>query len=157
LSPPLPEHLFERADATAANPMARQTDLRRAISDAYYGLFHFTLTAATDMVVGETERSTARYSWVYRSIDHSRLRTLCSNLSGTNPKNVPIPPGGFGPIAEFARLTGNLYLQRILADYDPSENFTSEEATVAVSNARQAIKWFKEGTSKRNVSNFIAH
>ena len=55
---PNPEHLFEQAERlveplpSEAEP--RQTDLRRALSAAYYGLFHFTLAAATDMFFGET-------------------------------------------------------------------------------------------------------
>jgi len=32
LPPPLPEHLFEQAQALAVAPQARQADLRRAIS-----------------------------------------------------------------------------------------------------------------------------
>jgi hypothetical protein len=39
--PPLPEHLFEQADGLTAAVESRPTDLRRAISNAYYGLFHF--------------------------------------------------------------------------------------------------------------------
>jgi uncharacterized protein (UPF0332 family) len=145
LPPPDCEHLFEQADALAAQ--ARQTDLRRAVSAAYYGVFHFALTAAADMVVGVGNRSTARYALVYRSVDHLRLRALCTQLSGTSPHPAlqPYePPGTFGPIADFARVTGNLYEQRILADYDPSSNLTTNEVTVAISDAREAIKWFKQ-------------
>jgi hypothetical protein len=48
--PPLdPEELLEQARRLAAEPT--QADLRRAISAAYYGLFHFFLTAAADMIV----------------------------------------------------------------------------------------------------------
>jgi uncharacterized protein (UPF0332 family) len=147
LPPPDPEHLFEQADALAARPQARQTDLRRAVSAAYYGAFHFTLTAAADMVVGASNQSTARYALVYRSVDHSRLRALCSQLGGTKPQNVPLAPsGGFGMIADFARITANLYELRNLADYDPARNFTPNGAKVAISDAREAIKWFQQGT-----------
>src|SRR6266581_674546 len=110
--------------------------MRRAISSAYYGLFHFTLTAAADMVVGPDDRSNARYRLVYRSVDHSRLRALNSQLSGTISQNLPFaPPDGFGEIAGFARVTGHLYELRNLADYDPSRDFTLDEARAAVSDA----------------------
>jgi hypothetical protein len=132
----------------AARP--HEEDWRRAISAAYSGLFHFTLTAAADLVVGADERSSARYSLVYRSVDHSRLRTLCSQLSGTKPQNLPlVPSGGFGTIADFARIAGNLYELRNLADYDPSRNFTPDEAKLAISDARQAITWFQQGTKEQ--------
>jgi hypothetical protein len=123
----------------AAGTEARQTDLRRAISAAYYGLFHFTLTAAADMILGSSDRGSARYALVYRTVDHSRLRALCTQLQGTHPKNLPFEPlGGFGSVADFARIAGNLQELRNLADYDPSQDITPDDARVAVSDARQA-------------------
>jgi hypothetical protein len=147
--PPLPEHLFEQADGltTAVDP--RQTDLRRAISNAYYGLFHFALTAAADMVVGAAERATPRYTLVYRSVDHARLRTLCVQVRATNPQTALVPVGGFERIADFARITFNLCELRSLADYDPSRLFTREEARLAVSDAREAIKMFHQGSEEQ--------
>jgi hypothetical protein len=50
-----PEHLFEQADRLViplpSEQEPRETDLRRAVSIAYYGVFHFTMTAAVDMFV----------------------------------------------------------------------------------------------------------
>jgi uncharacterized protein (UPF0332 family) len=145
--PPLPEHFFEQADRLTTTVGLRQTDLRRAISNAYYGLFHFALTAAADMVLGAAEQTTPRYALVYRSVDHARLRALCVQVSATNPQNVAlVPVGGFGKIADFARITFNLYELRSLADYDPSRSFTCDEARVAISEAREAIKMFQQGS-----------
>jgi hypothetical protein len=62
VSPPRFEDLFEQADVLVAR--GDQADLRRAISTAYYGLFHFALTEAADLVVGKDDRSSARYSLV---------------------------------------------------------------------------------------------
>ena len=103
------------------------------------------------MVVGAAgKQSTPRYSLVYRSVDHSRLRALCSQLSTTKPQNLPlVPSGGFGTIADFARIAGHLYELRNLADYDPSRHFTPDEARVAISDAREAIKWFQRGTAEQ--------
>jgi uncharacterized protein (UPF0332 family) len=146
LPPPLPEHFFEQADGLAAHHQARLVDLRRAISAAYYGLFHFTLAAAANMIVGEAERSPARYSLVYRSVEHSRLRGLCKKLSATEPDLPLAPSGGFGKVAEFARVAGNLSELRNVADYEPLRDFTREDALFAISEAREAIKWFQQGT-----------
>jgi hypothetical protein len=73
---PDPDHLFDQADRLAGRltvPPAsetepRQTDLRRAISAAYYALFHFTLAAASDLFVGRDKRSTPEYRMTYRSV-----------------------------------------------------------------------------------------
>jgi hypothetical protein len=147
--PPVPEHLFEQANSLTTDG-ARPTDLRRAISNAYYALFHVVLTAATDMIIGADQRATPRYSLVYRSVDHSQLRNLCARVSATNPQNVAlIPAGGFGRVADFARITFNLHELRNRADYDPSIEFTLDEARVAVSEAEQAVKWFGEGSAEQ--------
>jgi hypothetical protein len=69
-----PSELLRQADALARSAGATQADLRRAISTAYYVVFHFCLSAAADMVCGIASRSTARYSLVYRSVDHKTLK-----------------------------------------------------------------------------------
>jgi hypothetical protein len=148
--PPDPDEYLQQADGLAGRRAASQADFRRAISAAYYALFHFCMTAAADMVVGAMGRSTSAYSFVYRSVDRKTLRSLCAQLSQTTPQNVPIvPSNGFGTIADFARLTVSLQGQRHLADYDPSRNFTVVEAKLAISEARQAIAWFKSGAAEQ--------
>jgi hypothetical protein len=135
---------LQQADALAAKAGATQADLRRAISTAYYAVFHFCLTAAADMVLGTASRTASAYSVIYRSVDHKTLRGLCTQLAQTKPQNVAITPSkGFGKMADFARVTANLYGQRLMADYDPSPSVNDVEAKVAVSEARQAITWFK--------------
>jgi hypothetical protein len=134
----------------AAKAGATQADLRRAISAAYYAIFHFTMTGAAEMFCGAADHSPSAYSVVYRSIDHKALRGLCAQLSQSKPQNVAIVPSkGFGAIADFARLTANLQAQRHLADYDPSLSFTDVGAKVAISDARQAITWFKSGDEEQ--------
>ena len=54
-----------------------------------------------------------------------------------------------GKIAEFARVAINLQELRQFADYDPSHHFTPDEAKVAISEAQEAIKWFREGTTEQ--------
>jgi hypothetical protein len=142
--PPDPDEYLQQAEGLAGNPSATQADFRRAISTAYYAIFHFCLTAAADIIVGMESRLTPAYRLVYRSVDHRTLRGLCGQLSQTSPQNVAIIPStGFGKIADFARVTANLQEQRIMADYDPFLSFTDVGAILAISEARQAIDWFK--------------
>ena len=90
---------------------------------------------------------------VYRSVDHSRLRALNSQLSGTKPQNLPFAPSdGFGDITGFARIAVHLYELRNLADYDPSRDFTFDDARGAISEARQAITWFQQGTEEQKLA-----
>ena len=148
MPPPVPEHLLEQADRLVKDQ--RSTDLRRALSNAYYAVFHFVLTAAADMVVGAEQRTSDSYNLVYQSVEHARLRDFCEEVNKTKPQKVAFTPlGGFGSIAEFAGITLNLYELGIRADYDPSIAFSVSGAIIAVSSARQAISLFEEASAER--------
>ena len=57
MSVPDPDHLLDQADrliASTGGGTARQVDLRRAISNAYYALFHAVTAQAVDDLVGST-------------------------------------------------------------------------------------------------------
>jgi hypothetical protein len=77
-----PDHLFEQADKlvgpSAGRP--RQVDVRRAISAAYYAIFHAIITAAVDQFIGITNRDQSRYGLVYRSVNHAWFRDLCKEV-----------------------------------------------------------------------------
>ncbi len=146
---PNPDHLFQQAEKLVAPPSAgppRQVDLRRAISAAYYGIFHFCLTAAADEFVGVTQRATSRYALVYRSIDHRTLKDLCAEARKSTPpvKYRPyFPFGGFDSnIQDFSTVTIDLQEKRHLADYDPQSRFRTSDAKLAVGSARSAVHRF---------------
>ena len=135
-----------------AAPYPNQTDLRRAMSAAYYGVFHFILTAAADMAIQDPSRSSVEYSLAYRSIDHKRFKALCSKLKGSRPSNdiLPYAPdGSFGEVADFARLAGNLVELRNFADYDPSRDSTLDDVRTAISEARQAVEKFLKASAEQ--------
>jgi uncharacterized protein (UPF0332 family) len=144
-----PSHLFEQAEKLVAAPPAgppRQVDLRRAISSAYYGVFHATLTAAADEFVGRTNRSDARYALIYRSIDHRMLKQVCSEAQKQLPSRpfVPyFPKSGLGPhIQAFAAAVINLQEKRNSADYDPLVRFSTADAKLLIEEARTALERF---------------
>jgi hypothetical protein len=151
-----PEHLFEQAGRLVVSPSAgppRQVDLRRAISAAYYGLFHAILTAAADQFVGVSKRSTSQYSLVYRSLDHRKLRDICADVKKQNlPPRLArhAPPNGFGPdIEAFAAAVLELQEQRHHADYDPSIRIKSSDAVSAINSARSALRRFARADSPK--------
>jgi hypothetical protein len=97
-----PLHLLEQADvlmrAQGGGP-PRQANLRRAISSAYYAVFHAIATAAADAFVGRAHRRAPRYALAYRHIEHKRLKDVCEGLAkqtvvGKYARHQP--PGGFG-------------------------------------------------------------
>jgi uncharacterized protein (UPF0332 family) len=151
-----PNHLFEQAERLVSQQSAgppRQVDIRRAISAAYYGVFHFTLAKAADQVVGATKRNTSPYGLVYRSVDHGALRTLCEEIkkSTLRPKYLRhAPSNGFGQnIRAFAAALLELQEKRHAADYDPLIRVKRSDAILAVRMARAALRRFDRANSRR--------
>jgi uncharacterized protein (UPF0332 family) len=150
MSVPDPDHLLEQADRLIASTgagTARQVDLRRAISNAYYALFHAVVAEAADDLVGRTHRPTPRYMLVYRSVDHRRLRKLCEDIA---KQNLPDrysrfePEGGFGPDLQFfAKALVELQDSRHQADYDPLFRATRSNAARIVQRGRDALQRFR--------------
>jgi hypothetical protein len=140
--------LFRHADELIKNHRD-DTDLSRAVSAAYYGLFHFVLTAVANWLVGPGNRKGALHEMVYTSIDHKALVDLCADCLKLTPseKVKPyIPTGGFGTVGDFARVAVSLYGQRILADYDRTTQFNAGDTRLALDNARSAVRYFERAT-----------
>jgi hypothetical protein len=145
-----PDHLFDQADRLITPSPAgppRQVDLRRAISAAYYGIFHAVLIAAADQYVGVTKRTTGQYTLVYRSVAHRWLRDLCDDVRKAKlPAKYTryAPPSGFGAnLKAFASAAVDLQEKRHSADYDPFIRVKSSDAILAVSTARAAKQRFE--------------
>ena len=147
-----PDHLFDQADRLAAAPASgrpRQVDLRRAISSAYYGVFHFVMAALADEFVGVSQRSSNRYGLVYRSLDHWTLKDICGDIVKQTPPHryTPyLPTDGFGAdIQAFATATIGLQERRHRADYNPEPQFQTFEATFAIGSASLYVP-LRQGT-----------
>lgn len=143
---PNPEHLFEQALKLSAAPPAgapRQTDLRRAISAAYYAVFHTASTAAADEFVGITNRTSPEYALVYRSIEHRNLRELSEEVLKAQPRAKYakfLPKAGFdAQIKSFATAVIELQEKRHTADYDPQLRVRRSDALLAIGTARAAV------------------
>jgi uncharacterized protein (UPF0332 family) len=142
-----PEHLLDQAGKLITPPPAgppRQVDLRRAVSVAYYAVFHATLSAAADLYVGATKRTTNQYALVYRSVDHRELRDIASKMiaPALSSKLLPYSPsGGFdADIKAFAQAVVDLQEQRHDADYNPSVRLRTTDAVLAIDLAREALR-----------------
>lgn len=100
----------------------RQADLRRAVSAAYYALFHALAHCGADMLAGSSSVRRNQTGWqrIYRSLEHGTTRSRLNNQSGMN---------GFPrEIQDFGQFFVDLQLQRHRADYDPTASF--DRATV---------------------------
>lgn len=153
---PNPDHFFEQAARlveSSARGAPRQVDIRRAISAAYYGVFHFLSQKAADQFVGSTpqQRASAVYALVYRGIDHRTLRELCEDVQKTtlpNKLKTYAARGDFDQtLKDFARSVVELQEKRHGADYDPSLKFKSSDVNLLIATARTAIQRFAAAPS----------
>jgi hypothetical protein len=146
---PDPDSLLIQAETLIKNHKD-ETDLRRAVSAAYYAVFHYALRAAADLTVGVPNRGTSNYELAYCGVEHKRFKDLCNQIAGGKPSGAvlsysPPEPEHFGHVANFARLGPNLQEERHHADYHPAQRFDNFRGEQAVSNARNAIKEFEMG------------
>lgn len=56
---------------------ATQAHLRRAVSTAYYAVFHAVLLAGAARFIGPDKTDTPGYSILYRSFAHGRIKAIC--------------------------------------------------------------------------------
>jgi hypothetical protein len=148
-----PDHLLDQAErltAPAGVGAPRQADLRRAISAAYYGVFHAVATEAADEFVGRTQRDSSRYALVYRSVGHRRLREVCDDVvKSTAPSKYLkyLPRDGLGPdLVAVAAAIGELQERRHSADYDSLFRAKTSDADLAVATARNALSHFRNAS-----------
>ena len=118
------------------NTQPLQDSLRRAISTAYYAMFHALASSNADCLVGTPQDSLTEYAWsrIYRGLSHNAAR-----------RNLLQSRGLFSPqIEHFAGRFAQLQDQRHTADYDPNVTFTLSETIAWIGAAEEAIEGFMQ-------------
>ncbi len=130
------------ADFEAGAP-ASDSRVRRAISTAYYAVFHAALAAAAERFMGGDAKGSSGYGLLYRGFEHRRMKDICEAVTRTTPRakyraalgRVKLHPNLYTFCNEFV----GLQQLRHLADYDPQATFFQEDALAAVASAKQAV------------------
>jgi len=123
----------------------KQVALRRAVSAAYYALFHAFLRAAADDLVGKTTRArrSPAYRLLYRAFEHSAVRRACTEVTKAKLSAKYAEASGLQHFPEMIQVAarGLLLLQnkRHSADYDPYLRLSKSDARVALLIAEFAI------------------
>lgn len=131
--------------ASVLNPPS-EAQLRRAVSTAYYAVFHKVVRAGAERLMGSGSQNTAGYGLIYRSFNHGRMKSICealnvARLSKTLQQQLGrtvVSPEMRGFAAAFATLQE----ARHLADYDPSIRLILSDATDFVEAAEAAMATF---------------
>lgn len=126
----------------------KQANLRRAVSAAYYAVFHFLTDQACRSLI-DTQQSNAPYRQVLaRGFEHGNMKQACLAFGGgTLPKAVTrgLPSDFIVPanIRNVAQTFLELQEWRHFADYDLTRNFTRAEVLTLVQESDQAIFKFQ--------------
>jgi len=122
---PDPADLLNVARLLAGGPPdATDAQLRRAVSTAYYAVFHKILRMAAHRFVGEAQGQTAAYRMIYRGFDHGRVNEVCQAIDKPMmSKAFKESLGKSGVSLEMRRFANAFCVlrdARHLADYDPT-------------------------------------
>jgi uncharacterized protein (UPF0332 family) len=115
---------------------------RRAVSGAYYALFHCVARESADLLIGGYSANRSQEAWpqVYRALEHAACKERCKNKDMVKR----FPKG----IEDFAGMFVTLQDQRHAADYDPFATFSKSSVEADIILAGQAIKDFKAESIK---------
>ncbi len=126
----------------------QQMQLRKAISSAYYAMFHALAMSNADTLIGASPRFRGLPAWTltYRALDHGFARgQINRGLAGFAVE-----------IEEFGNTFVDLQSWRHLADYDPTAEFTRADTLRLINQAEAAIIAFETAdATERKV--FAAH
>jgi uncharacterized protein (UPF0332 family) len=117
----------------------KQANLRRAVSSAYYALFHLLTSEASGLYAVETGLA-AR---INRTLNHGEMKKVSQSIANHKlPKALSPPGGGYVTPADVRTVADafvNLQQARHEADYDLSRTFTRKEALMFMQTAHQAF------------------
>ena len=143
------EHLLEQADrlARAGTGRPRESDLRRAVSAAYYAVFHHRVQAATRRAMGTSGEVRGLRGVLARGYSHQAFREISQKFGGdvgcwpawmreaVDGTGFVIPPG----LRESCRLFVVLQIRRHAADYDPVWRTDRTRVLGLIADARRSI------------------
>jgi hypothetical protein len=125
---------------------ASEAALRRAVSTAYYAVFHHLLRAAVRRFVGPAGEASAAYGILYRGFDHRRIREVCEALDSErlSPRYTSKlrRTAMSKEIRDFSDAFPTIQEQRQLADYDPAASFIPAQVATLIDEVEVAISSF---------------
>lgn len=155
------EALLSVADTLAQLDDRSTAARRRAVSTAYYALFHGLIAEAVARTVGDDpERDEDRYTYS-RWYAHGEMRTVSQWVirlarGESVPNGIPIllgnPPRD---LVELARAFIQLQEARHEADYDHTANLAEADARAAIATAREALARLSYLADTRTQANYL--
>ena len=134
-----PDNLIATA-RTLFNAASQETDaeqaqahLKRAVSTAYYAMFHAVCANAAALLTGADSEPATAAAWLqaYRGPEHTHVRSQCRNagLMGSFPPEI----------RNFAQNIVQIQSHRNQADYNPLSDFSLSDVSEIIDDAERAI------------------
>jgi uncharacterized protein (UPF0332 family) len=136
----LPDDLLEQAHHLARLDRTRpkQANLRRAVSSAYYALFHLLVSAGIGYWKIERQRSAFA-----RSFEHRKMKGVCKNK---------YPNADLQAVAD---AFVELQQARHSADYDYAKAFTRVEALAHINTVKNAFQQWSRINDRDFAQDFL--
>ena len=137
----------------------RQASLRRAVSGAYYALFHLLVDEATRPMFSGQGRASIR-PIAGRAFHHATMKALARQFAtrgepaklGPALNGQPVQPA----LADFANTFQDLQQARHEADYDLSRRFTRLEVRAFIALAERAFDDWRAVRGSLQADTFLA-
>lgn len=122
----------------------KQASLRRAISAAYYSLFHLLAEAAASAMLGGVDAADLR-AIMRRAFQHTSMKKAAQGIGARNPAEPwkSLLPTPSSQLQLVARTFVDLQQARHEADYDPARRFARTEAVDLVERVENATAAWK--------------
>ena len=119
---------------------------RRAVSTAYYAVFHALAKSCANTLLPSVDRNSDAYQRVYRALDHGPLKAAFAG--GAGPLKDRKPPKKIGEVVT------QLQSERHRADYmPPRKNFFSpNQAETLIQRARKTVTEIEALNNKDRVA-----
>lgn len=149
---PLSDELLETARKRLGEPASRtETDLRRAISDLYYALFHALCETLAGLVAADSDRAASKEAWLslYRLPDHEHVAKRCRD---GRIREFP------ESLQRFANHFVAFKAKREDADYDVSKQFLHSQVANDIGIVETILHDFNKVDTKhrRNFAVFVS-
>jgi hypothetical protein len=142
----LHEQFLEQSRHLATRDPRRpqQGNLRRAVSTAYYALFHFLVDRASRFLVGSSGERGPLRKLLSRAFTHTEVASACKSFGGgTLPAVVARHFAGLSIPPEVRSLADTVCAAqqlRHVADYDLSESFHRSEVLALIDDVEQRME-----------------
>jgi uncharacterized protein (UPF0332 family) len=155
------EDLLEQANhlANRERQKPRQASLRRAVSTAYYALFHLLIHEAT-----KNWKRAEQRPLLARGFEHGRMKSACDKKQKELVdfiKSVPAPPPADIAMAQHLHTVVTTFIQaqqqRHTADYDSSKQWTRTEVLTLVGAVSRAFQSWRAIRNQNLAQDYLVY